>query len=75
MRSLIKKVLLREFGELVTDYDEWLESIYDWDINPMFEYSSNEMVAYDSNENYLGYWNTEENTGLVVTELIDRSYE
>ena len=52
MKSLIKKVLLREFGEMVTDYDVWLGSIYEWDETPMFDYTSDEIIAYDGDENY-----------------------
>jgi hypothetical protein len=71
MKSLIKKILLREFGESVTDYDTWLEGIYDWTINPNFEYIGVETIVYDENGNYLGYWDNETNSGIVVTETIN----
>lgn len=71
MKSVIKKILLREFGETIDDYNEWLEGIYEWDNNPIFEYDGPETIAYNSNEKYLGYWDNVQEFGFVVTELID----
>ena len=42
MKSLIKKVLLREFGETIDDYNLWLEMIYQWVDKPMLEYEGPE---------------------------------
>ena len=71
MKDIIKKVLLREFGETIDDYDTWLESIYEWTSKPIYQYSGDETIAYNENENYLGYWDHEQNSGFVVTELVD----
>lgn len=71
MKSLIKKVLLREFGETIDDYNTWLELVYQWVSNPMFEYEGPETIAYTEEGQYLGYWDQEQEMGFVVTEIID----
>lgn len=71
MKSLIKKVLLREFGETIDDYNLWVEMIYQWVDKPRYEYDGPEIIAYTEEGQYLGYWDEEQGIGFVVTEIID----
>lgn len=71
MKSVIRKVLLREFGEGIDNYNDWLEMIYDWTDKPLLEYNGPETIAYNQEGQYLGYWDEEQESGFVVTELID----
>jgi hypothetical protein len=64
-----RRILMREFGERVSNWNEWLEGIYEWTANPQFDHSTHEIVAYDGEE-YLGYWDSEDGSGFVVTELV-----
>jgi|LakMenEpi03Aug12_release.lakeMendotaPanAssembly.Ray.scaffolds.fasta_scaffold3552626_2 hypothetical protein len=71
MKSIIKKILLREFGEIIEDYNEWLEMVYEWTKNPIYEYNGDETIVYNSDGQYLGYWDKKQDIGFVVSELID----
>jgi hypothetical protein len=71
MKSTIKKILLREFGETIEEYDEWLKMIYKWTTNPIYNYDGIEIIAYNPEGQYLGYWDEDQNLGFVVTEIID----
>ena len=69
--SQYKKVLLREFGEIINDPKEWYTHILSWVDSPNdLSYESNEyeVVVYDKNRVYLGYYDKEHNSGFVVTE-------
>ena len=69
--SQYKKVLLREFGELINDPKEWYTHILSWVDSPNdLSYDSNEyeVVVYDQNNVYLGYYDKEQKLGFVVTE-------
>ena len=69
--SQYKKVLLREFGEIINDPKEWYTHILSWVDSPNdLSYDSNEyeVVVYDQNNVYLGYYDKEQNSGFVVTE-------
>jgi len=69
--SQYKKVLLREFGEIINDPKEWYTHILSWVDSPNdLSYESNEyeVVVYDKNGVYLGYYDKEHNSGFVVTE-------
>jgi len=66
-----KKVLLREFGETITDPKEWYDRVLEWvDDRKELKFDSNEVevVAYDSNDIYLGYYDKEQQFGFVVSE-------
>lgn len=79
MRILITeeqvRLLMREFGETVSDWDTWLAGIYDWTKKPQFDHSEHEVIAFGEDEEYLGYWDSEQKSGFVVTELIDDEME
>jgi len=64
-----RKTLMREFGEMVSSWNEWLKGVYEWVDNPQFDHSTHEIVAYNGDE-YLGYWDSEDESGFVVTELV-----
>ena len=65
------RLLMREFGEGVESRDTWLNGIYKLTSNPRFDTSENEVVAFGEDEEYLGYWDKEQNIGFVVNEYID----
>jgi hypothetical protein len=65
-----RRSLIREFGERVSNWNDWLEGIYGWDTKPQFDHKIHEIVAYGEGEEYLGYWDSEDNAGFVVTELV-----
>jgi len=65
------RLLMREFGESVSDRDTWLEGIYNLTSDPRFESSSYEVIAFGEDGEYLGYWDKEQNIGFVVNEYID----
>jgi hypothetical protein len=70
--SQYKKVLLREFGETVSDPKKWYNKILKW-VNGersmlRFESTPYETIVYDNNNIYLGYYDKESNYGFVVTE-------
>ena len=69
--SQYKKVLLREFGEVVRDPKEWYIEVQKWVDSPNdldFETNEYEVVVYDKNGAYLGYYDKDQNLGFVVTE-------
>jgi hypothetical protein len=65
------RLLMREFGESVSDRDTWLKGIYNLTSNPRFESSQHEVIAFGEDGEYLGYWDKSENHGFVVNEYID----
>lgn len=65
------RLLMREFGERVSDRDTWLEGIYNLTSDPRFESSSYEVIAFGEDGEYLGYWDKEQKHGFVVNEYID----
>jgi hypothetical protein len=69
------RLLMREFGETVSDWDTWLAGIYDWTNNPQFDHSIHEVIAFGEDGEYLGYWDSDQNSGFVVTELVDDEME
>ena len=75
MRVLITeeqvRLLMREFGERVSNSDTWLEGIYNLTSDPRFESSSYEVIALGEDGEYLGYWDKEQKHGFVVNEYID----
>ena len=69
--SQYKKILLREFGETVTNPKEWYLRVLEWVESPEdldFETDQYEVVAYDTNGSYLGYYDKDQGFGFVVTE-------
>ena len=69
--SQYKKILLREFGETVTNPKEWYLRVLEWVDSPDeldFETDQYEVVAYDTNGAYLGYYDKDQGFGFVVTE-------
>ena len=69
--SQYKKILLREFGETVTDPKEWYRRVLEWVDSPNdldFEANQYEVVAYDDKGAYLGYYDKGQGFGFVVTE-------
>ena len=69
--SQYKKVLLREFGEVVRDPKEWYLRVLEWVDSPKeldFETDEIEVVVYDKNGSYLGYYDKDQDLGFVVTE-------
>ena len=71
MENVIKKVLLREFGEKIINYDDWLTFIYQWTDRPSFEYGGSDISVYDGGGIYLGYWDDDKNFGFVITNYVD----
>ena len=65
------RLLMREFGERVSNSDTWLEGIYNLTSDPRFESSSYEVIAFGEDGEYLGYWDKEQKHGFVVNEYID----
>jgi hypothetical protein len=65
------RLLMREFGESVSDRDNWLEGIYNLTSDPRFESSSYEVIAFGEDGEYLGYWDKKQDHGFVVNEYID----
>lgn len=65
------RLLMREFGESVSDRDTWLEGIYNLTSDPRFESNSYEVIAFGEDGEYLGYWDKEQKHGFVVNEYID----
>lgn len=65
------RLLMREFGESVSDRDTWLEGIYNLTSDPRFESSSYEVIAFGEDGEYLGYWDKEQKHGFVVNEYIN----
>ena len=65
------RLLMREFGESVSDRDTWLKGIYNLTSDPRFESSSYEVIAFGEDGEYLGYWDKEQKHGFVVNEYID----
>lgn len=65
------RLLMREFGERVSYYQDWLDGIKNLSDNPKFESSSYEEIALGEDGEYLGYWDIEQNIGFVVNEYID----
>ncbi len=65
------RLLMREFGERVSYYQDWLDGIYKLTSNPSFVSNSYEEIALGEDEEYLGYWDTEQNIGFVVNEYVD----
>ena len=66
-----KKVLLREFGEVVRDPKEWYLRVLEWVESPEeldFQTDEIEVVVYDKKGSYLGYYDKDQNLGFVVTE-------
>ncbi len=66
-----KKVVLREFGETVTDPKEWYLQILSWVESPndlSFESNGYEVVVFDKEGVYLGYYDKEQEFGFVVNE-------
>jgi hypothetical protein len=69
--SQYKKVVLREFGETVTDPKEWYLQILSWVESPndlSFESNGYEVVVFDQDGVYLGYYDKEQGFGFVVNE-------
>ena len=69
--SQYKKVLLREFGEVVRDPKEWYLRVLEWVDSPQeldFETDEIEVVVHDKKGSYLGYYDKDQNLGFVVTE-------
>lgn len=69
--SQYKKVVLREFGETVTDPKEWYLNILSWVDSPndlTFKSSNHEVVVFDQDGVYLGYYDKEQEFGFVVDE-------
>ena len=69
--SQYKKVLLREFGEVVRDPKEWYLRVLEWVDSPEdldFETDEIEVVVHDKNGSYLGYYDKDQDLGFVVTE-------
>ena len=69
--SQYKKVLLREFGEVVRDPKQWYLRVLEWVDSPEdldFETDEIEVVVYDKNGSYLGYYDKDQDLGFVVTE-------
>jgi len=69
--SQYKKVLLREFGEVVRDPKEWYLRVLEWVDSPKeldFQTDEIEVVVYDKNGSYLGYYDKDQDLGFVVTE-------
>jgi len=69
--SQYKKVLLREFGEIINDPKEWYTHILSWVDSPNdLNFSSNEyeVIVYDHYGVYLGYYDKEQESGFVVNE-------
>jgi len=69
--SQYKKVLLREFGETVTDPKEWYRRVLEWVDSPNdldFESDQYEVVVNDNRGAYLGYYDKGQGFGFVVTE-------
>ena len=65
------RLLMREFGESVSDRDTWLKGIYNLTSDPRFESSSYEVIAFGEDGEYLGYWDKEQKHGFVVNEYIN----
>ena len=69
--SQYKKIVLREFGETVTDPKEWYLQILSWVDSPndlTFQSSAHEVVVFDQDGVYLGYYDKEQDFGFVVNE-------
>jgi hypothetical protein len=69
--SQYKKVLLREFGEVVRDPKQWYLRVLEWVDSPEdldFQTDEIEVVVYDKNGSYLGYYDKDQDLGFVVTE-------
>jgi hypothetical protein len=69
--SQYKKVLLREFGEVVRDPKEWYLRVLEWVDSPKeldFQTDEIEVVVYDKNGSYLGYYDKDQDLCFVVTE-------
>ena len=69
--SQYKKIVLREFGETVTDPKEWYLQILSWVESPndlSFQSNSYEVVVFDQDGVYLGYYDKEQEFGFVVDE-------
>ena len=69
--SQYKKIVLREFGETVTDPKEWYLNILSWVDSPndlTFRSSPHEVVVFDQDGVYLGYYDKEQGFGFVVDE-------
>ncbi len=69
--SQYKKVVLREFGETVTDPKEWYLDILSWVDSPndlKFDSTAEEVVVFDNHGVYLGYFDKVQQFGFVVTE-------
>ena len=67
--SQYKKIVLREFGETVTDPKEWYLNILSWVDSPndlTFRSGEHEVVVFDQDGVYLGYYDKEQNFGFVV---------
>jgi hypothetical protein len=67
------RFLMKEFGDNVSNWNDWLEGIYEFTSSPQFENSGYEVVAYGVNGEYLGYWDSDYDTGFVVTEMVDET--
>jgi len=69
--SQYKKIVLREFGETVTDPKEWYLNILSWVDSPndlQFNSNEHEVVVFDQDGVYLGYYDKEQGLGFVVNE-------
>ncbi len=69
--SQYKKIVLREFGETVTDPKEWYLNILSWVDSPndlTFRSGEHEVVVFDQDGVYLGYYDKEQGFGFVVNE-------
>jgi hypothetical protein len=69
--SQYKKIVLREFGETVTDPKEWYLNILSWVDSPndlQFNSNEHEVVVFDQDGVYLGYYDKEQGFGFVVNE-------
>ena len=69
--SQYKKIVLREFGENVSDPKEWYLNILSWVDSPndlTFRSSEYEVVVFDQDGVYLGYYDKEQGFGFVVDE-------
>lgn len=69
--SQYKKIVLREFGEAVTDPKEWYLQILSWVDSPNdlnFQSGGHEVVVFDQYGVYLGYYDKEQGSGFVVNE-------
>ncbi len=63
-----KKMLLKEFGEVINEPKDWFGRLYEWTNDPVLKGGKDKINAYDKDGKYLGYYDKDSDFGYIVSE-------